>query len=656
LKRTIRRLVEDALALTRTGDFSGTPYYMSPEQVMSRKAGIDKRTDIYSLGVTLYEMLTLKPPFEGKTSIEVMKRICLVDPTDPHKVSPRVPHDLSVICLKTMEKNPENRYQTMKEYAEDLHRFLNGDVILAKPAGMKTRAWKRMKQHPVLSTTVSVTLLLLFCFIGYELFYSIPRLKHERDKALAAEKKAEEQARVIQEDYGRIIRLSDVKFLSELNQEADKLWPAHPENIDKLKDWLRRACELLQRLEEHRHTLASLRALGVPGDNDNRQPGEEKAGPDSLIFEDMETRWWHDTLAELVTGLTDLADEKNGLVKKVEDRLTFAETIEKISLMDHRAAWDEAMASIADEGECPRYAGLKIEPQIGFVPLGRDIDSGLWEFAHLQTGEIPARGEDGKLLLTEESGLVFVLIPGGSFRMGCIKPSADRPAGSSNVDPQAGPDENPVHEVTLKPFFISKYEMTQGQWLHFTGENHSTYSPQWGSATLLHPVEQVNWKDCHIVLQRLKLRFPSESEWEYAARAGTTTIWWTGNENESLRGAANLADRYLKTHGGNPGWPHDEWLDDGFAVTAPVGSLLPNAFGLHDVHGNVLEWCRDGCERYEKTPTDGSALETGESSIRILRGGAWDRTALNCRSAMRMGNIPDFRSSDQGLRPACSLQ
>ncbi|MHC4946533.1 MAG: serine/threonine protein kinase, partial [Planctomycetota bacterium] len=319
--------VEDALALSRTGDFSGTPYYMSPEQVMSRKTAIDHRTDVYSLGVTLYEMLTLKPPFEGKTSIEVMKQICLVDPIDPHKANPRVPHDLSVICLKAMEKIPEKRYQTMREFAEDLDRFLHGDVILAKPAGLKTRFWKRVKRNPLVSTSIGVALLSLVCFIGYELFWSIPRLKYERDKALAAEIKAEEQAQVIKENYDRIIRLSDVKYLSELREDADKLWPAYPENIDKLKDWLRRADDVLQRLDEHQQTLASLRAKALPVEDTSLLQDGEMTEPGTLIFEDMETSWWHDTLVDLVSGLEDLADEKDGLKSKVEARLAFVETI-----------------------------------------------------------------------------------------------------------------------------------------------------------------------------------------------------------------------------------------------------------------------------------------------------------------------------------------
>ena len=140
--------IEDALALSRTGEFAGTPYYMSPEQAMSRRMGIDKRTDIYSLGATLYEMLTLKRPFEGETSQEVLKKILLQEPVDPRKVKPGVPRDLAVICLKAMEKDPARRYQSMKELGEDLRRYLAGDVILAKPAGPAARAMKRVSGIP----------------------------------------------------------------------------------------------------------------------------------------------------------------------------------------------------------------------------------------------------------------------------------------------------------------------------------------------------------------------------------------------------------------------------------------------------------------------------------------------------------------------------
>jgi len=185
--------VEDALSLSRTGDFAGTPYYMSPEQAMSRRRGIDRRTDIYSLGVTLYETLTLKLPFEGDTSQEVLKKILLFDPVDPRKANPRVPRDLAVICLKAMEKQPGKRYQAMADFADDLRRFLSGDVIRAQPPGLGSRSWKRVRRYPVLSASLAVALVAAVGFVGYILLVSYPQILQERRIALAERNEKEKQ-------------------------------------------------------------------------------------------------------------------------------------------------------------------------------------------------------------------------------------------------------------------------------------------------------------------------------------------------------------------------------------------------------------------------------------------------------------------------------
>ena len=149
--------IEDALALSRTGEFAGTPYYMSPEQAMSRRMGIDHRTDIFSLGVTLYEMLTLERPFSGKTSHEVLKNIMLFEPADPHKVNRRVPRDLSIICLKALEKRPEDRFQSMGDLAADLRRFAAGEEIESRSTGAATRFIRRIKRHPTAVVAVGAT-------------------------------------------------------------------------------------------------------------------------------------------------------------------------------------------------------------------------------------------------------------------------------------------------------------------------------------------------------------------------------------------------------------------------------------------------------------------------------------------------------------------
>jgi len=158
--------VEDALALSRTGDFAGTPYYMSPEQAASRRIGIDHRTDIFSLGVTFYETLTFTHAFDGDTSQQVLKKILLDDPIDPRKLRSRIPRDLSVVCLKAMEKKPEHRYQSTDEFAADLRRFLSDEPILAKPLGPVSRTLKWTRRHPVISMSGAVAMVAFVAILG----------------------------------------------------------------------------------------------------------------------------------------------------------------------------------------------------------------------------------------------------------------------------------------------------------------------------------------------------------------------------------------------------------------------------------------------------------------------------------------------------------
>ena len=232
----------------------------------------------------------------------------------------------------------------------------------------------------------------------------------------------------------------------------------------------------------------------------------------------------------------------------------------------------------------------------------------------------------------------------------------DDPRGR-NFDPGAQMDESPVHEVVLAPFFVSKYEMTQGQWLGFVGRNPSRDGPKAsayaGPRTLLNPVESVSLPECLLVLSRMGLVLPTEAQWEYAARAGPSSPWWTGSEPESLECAVNIADAHARAHGGS-GWPgYELWLDDGATTHAPVGSYLPNAFGLHDVAGNVWEWCRDVYGAYELpvSPGDGERLPD-DLRRRVYRGGGIDGVATQSRSADRTCDSSNYRLVALGLRPA----
>jgi formylglycine-generating enzyme required for sulfatase activity len=308
------------------------------------------------------------------------------------------------------------------------------------------------------------------------------------------------------------------------------------------------------------------------------------------------------------------------------------------------ARWREARSSIR---ECPWYAGLALAPQLGLLPIGQDPDSGLWEFAHLETGEPPVRDADGTLVRTEAMGLVFVLVPGGTFLMGAQSADPSRP----NYDPQAYGDEGPVRSVQLSPFFLSKYEMTQAQWERITGTNPSYWKPKG-----LRPVEQVSWEECDTLCARLGLALPSEAQWEYAARAGTSTPWWSGDDPSVLVEVANLADRSYRYQGGARDRMIEDW-DDGVYETAVIGSFAANPFGFHDVIGNVWEWCRDwytSAEWSGGTVVDPVREERGVATERVDRGGGFGNAALFARVSLRSSDTPEVAAL--GLRPARKIE
>jgi formylglycine-generating enzyme required for sulfatase activity len=223
----------------------------------------------------------------------------------------------------------------------------------------------------------------------------------------------------------------------------------------------------------------------------------------------------------------------------------------------------------------------------------------------------------------KEIGLEMVILPAGSFMMG----SDERDC------------EKPIHQVILKQFAIGKYPVTQEQYQAVMGHNPSRFkdNPK-------NPVEKVSWHDAQTFCQKLsnktgkKYRLPSESEWEYACRAGTQTRYYFGDDEKQLGEYA----WYNKNSGSR---------------THPIGQKKPNNWGLCDMSGNVYEWCEDGWhENYQNVPKDGSSWNDNHSqtSLRLLRGGSWYEYLGGCRSAYRLGN--DFSNNYYGFRVALSLE
>jgi len=231
---------------------------------------------------------------------------------------------------------------------------------------------------------------------------------------------------------------------------------------------------------------------------------------------------------------------------------------------------------------------------------------------------------------TNNLGMKFTWIPPGSFMMGSPKEEKERL-----------PDES-QHKVTLtKGFYMGVYTVTQEQWQAVMGNNPSHFK---GEKNL--PVEQVSWNDCQEFIKKLRekdkdkkaYRLPTEAEWEYSCRAGTTTPFHFG---ETI--STDQANYYGEAVYGNGK------VGVYRKKTTPVGTFPANAWGLHDMHGNVWQWCQDWYAEYPKNNvTDPQGPEKGES--RVLRGGSWSGTPEYCRSAYRGRNEPGIRVINCGCR------
>ena len=194
----------DEHSISSPGELVGTYYYMSPEQVAGRRSGLDHRTDLFSLGVVLYEMLTLVRPFEGDTTEQLAHKILVVDPPPAREVRSKVPADLSVICGKAMEKNREHRYASMAELAADLRRYLAHEPIVAKPPSSLQRLTKWVQRNPTRSTvtTMAAAAMVLISWLGLEAIGQAERA--EQNAKLAKEQRVEAQAQRAEAETQRV--------------------------------------------------------------------------------------------------------------------------------------------------------------------------------------------------------------------------------------------------------------------------------------------------------------------------------------------------------------------------------------------------------------------------------------------------------------------
>ena len=521
----IARAMESGTRMTATGMSIGSPHYMSPEQAQGLQ--VDGRSDLYSLGVVLYEMLTGRLPFEAGNTLAV----AYAHVNHPVPELPPALGEWQPVLDRLLAKSPEERYGSAGELAQVL-----GAEELPRATGSRVAPVRR-EVEPARPSARSGTRLI-----------QPPRPRRNVVSALG----------------GALLALTVVGIGYLALRDTSGPQPV-PTNLGGGGRRMRPA------------PVRPTPKLPAPASPRESPPAQIRYGSLTLELDPGDARV---TLPDVEPRYRPGVRLREGIYRVVVSK----------------EGYGEATRTINVSGDTQVRISLeRMQLRTGVTQVFDDIE--------------------------------FVWIPPGEFRMG----STSRHAGS---------DEKPVTRVRItRGFWMGKYEVTRRQWQSVVGSNPSEFYCIGGNC----PVETVSWNDVQQFIQKLnersghrRYRLPTEAEWEFAARAGTATDTYAGD--------------ITKPFGNDPVLNRIAWYSENAVDRIhPVGRKAPNAWGLHDMLGNVWEWVGDWHGDYPGgAVADPSGPRSG--SHRVRRGGSLFNRARNCRSASRSGPSPDFRSRYLGFR------
>jgi len=582
---------EEQGSLSHSGDVLGTPHYMSPEQARAHKHKVDHRTDIYSLGVVLFELLTLQRPFEGKSSQEVIHNLLSCEPPRLRKLNPRVPRDLETICLTAMAKEPGDRYQNAAALRDDLQRFLSHEAIVARPPGAVRRLWRLARRHAVpLGAGV-----VLLSGAGGGAYWSA--------RTIAADQRADERRLAVELDnvfdWAAVDdeRLRDVR--RALSRQEDDASPADRELFTRLEQRfleLKRSWseEALARIERGKHA----------------RPAEE-------------------------VGATDDSEVLSGFLLLTRALKVFPEDAELFRLVSIEVfyprvsirAQDEAgreLTGVASYRELDQGTGQP-GPRVVIGPLPSEshtVRPGFYRFAvELEDGRfreftrLLRRAEDLEPIVCTIKGTQD-LFPGMRHIDGDVLRFRATPA-LDEFCPFLG------IETPVAPFWIDEAEVSIAEYRRFLSQTGRPppYEWQWLPADSLHderPAAAVSWREAVAYAEWAGKRLVSHAEWELAARGPGGALF--------SRESSTVEDSYSGTVFGpnEPLAPADELFRRFLVHTTPVRAAEGlGRNGLYHMLGNVFEW----------TETLGFDLAQDDTTfvarpgVRLLLGSAWQARA-----------------------------
>jgi serine/threonine protein kinase len=335
------------VGLTRTGDLVGTLRYMSPEQVVARRGLVDQRADVYALGATLYELLTLTPACPGRDREEILHQLTREEPRPPRRLNQAVPPDLQTVVLQALEKRPEDRYATAQELADDLKRFLEDRPIRARPPTLFQRVARWLRRHSALAGAAAAVLLVAVVALGVST--ALLRVKHEE---VVAERNQKEQQRLAAEQNAEQATRNAEQARQQQRRAQQNLWEilhaldGYLTVLDELYADPTRRGEAVGRLE------AVLRSLRAAAEDNEGEP----------------TAWYHAARAYRRVGaihrkLGRPAEAEQalrravGLLEQVrrtyESDPGFREEVRRIAPRDRRMVWTRVPAGLAADGTKP---------------------------------------------------------------------------------------------------------------------------------------------------------------------------------------------------------------------------------------------------------------------------------------------------------------
>jgi serine/threonine-protein kinase len=337
----LARAIDAGPEITRSGALVGTPAYVSPEQARGDVRAVGPAADIYALGAVLYEMLTGRPPFAGQSAAETIHKVVSEEPTAPSRLRPQVARDLETVCLKCLQKSPARRYASAQDLADDLHRFLDGKPVRARPVGLFERAVKWARRRPGAAVLVAVLLILLGTAVGAGVWLR----QQERDRRAAKAERERQATDALNTAWKRAEELRGDERWPEALRVLTDASPLLPEaNLPDLKEKFRQARSDFEIADELENARESYPILPI-GDVDYRLRASEYV----TVFEHAGLRITDDL--ESVSDHVRASAIREQFVAAIEDRAYVAFMLDDGALVDRLLA----IARSADPGSPWRH-------------------------------------------------------------------------------------------------------------------------------------------------------------------------------------------------------------------------------------------------------------------------------------------------------------